>query len=104
MTHFNHPFKPFVNQNSKFLILGTFPSIKSFENNFYYAHPKNQFWKLLSSIFNVNIPNTIEDKKIFLEKYNIALWDIVKSCKRKNSLDSNLKDIKVNDIEKLLKE
>jgi hypoxanthine-DNA glycosylase len=102
MDNHTHPFEPFIDKNSKILILGTFPSIKSFEDNFYYAHPQNQFWKLLSAVFDEIVPKTIEEKKIFLKNHNIALWDMVKSCTRVNSLDSNLQDIKVNDIEKLL--
>ena len=98
-----HPFKPIIFNNSKILILGTFPSLKSFENSFYYAHPKNQFWKILREISGYPINN--RDQKIWLIKeLNLALWDIVASCNRKNSSDSNLKDIKVNDIKSLLKE
>jgi len=99
-----HPFSPFIDEDSQLLILGSFPSIKSFEDNFYYAHPKNQFWRLLSGVFDEKTPTTIEEKKAFLQKHHIALWDVVGSCTRENSLDSNLKDIQPNDIEKLLKE
>ena len=98
-----HPFTPFINKTSKILILGTFASIKSFENNFYYTHPKNQFWKLLSEVFEEEFPKSLEDKKRFLDRHNIALWDMVKSCKRENSLDSSLKEIEINDIKSLLK-
>ncbi len=104
MDRFTHPFNPFVTKTSKILILGTFPSIKSFEDNFYYAHPKNQFWRLLGETFGYDEPKSIDEKKRFLEQQNIALWDIIHSCKRKNSLDSNLKDIKLNDIKAFLKE
>ena len=98
-----HPFGPIVFKNSKTLILGSFPSIKSFENSFYYAHPKNQFWKILSQISGYPVNN--KDQKIWLLKeLNLALWDIVKSCNRENSSDSNLKDIVPNDIRALLKE
>ena len=98
-----HPFKPIVFNNSKTLILGSFPSIKSFENSFYYAHPKNQFWKILSEISGYPINN--KDQKLWLLKeLNLALWDIIKSCNRENSSDSNLKDIVPNDITTLLKE
>ena len=98
-----HPFKPIIFKSSKTLILGSFPSIKSFENSFYYSHPKNQFWKILSEISTYPINN--KDQKIWLIKeLKLALWDIVASCSRENSSDSNLKDIKVNDIKTLLKE
>ena len=72
-----HPFKPVVFEDSKILILGTFPSIKSFENNFYYSHPKNQFWDILANIFNEKKPKTIKEKIAFLKKYKIALWDSI---------------------------
>jgi hypoxanthine-DNA glycosylase len=99
----NHPFKPIIFSNTTTLILGSFPSIKSFENSFYYAHPKNQFWTILSQISNYPINN--KDQKLWLLKeLKLGLWDIVKSCKRENSSDSNLKDITPNNIEALLKE
>ena len=98
-----HPFKPIVFKNSKTLILGSFPSIKSFENSFYYAHPKNQFWKILSAISGYPINN--KDQKIWLLKeLNLGLWDMVKSCDRENSSDANLQNVVPNNIEALLKE
>ena len=101
-----HPFKPVVFKDSKILILGTFPSIKSFENNFYYSHPKNQFWDILANIFNEKKPKSIEEKILFLKKHKIALWDSICECKRKkaNSRDDNLEIIKLCDIPSLLKE
>ena len=98
-----HPFSPLIDDKSEVLILGTFPSIKSFEDNFYYAHPQNQFWRLLSGVFDTKVPQSNTKKKEFLKKHHIALWDMIKSCKRENSLDSNLKEIEPNDIEALLK-
>jgi hypoxanthine-DNA glycosylase len=100
-----HPFEPVVFDNSEILILGTFPSLKSFENNFYYSHPKNQFWEILSIIFNDKKPNTIEEKKEFLKKHKIALWDSICKAKRKNgnSRDDNLEVIEPCNIKELLK-
>ena len=100
-----HPFEPIIDTNSKILILGTFPSIKSFENEFYYGHPKNQFWKILSLIFNEKEPISIEEKKEFLKRHKIALWDSICECERSkgNSRDDNLKNIKPCPIDKLLK-
>ena len=100
-----HPFKPIIFNDSKILILGTFPSIKSFENNFYYSHPKNQFWDILSLIFKDKKPITIQEKIEFLKKHKIALWDSICECKRKhnNSRDDNLEILKPCDIENLLK-
>jgi len=100
-----HPFEPVVFEDSKLLILGTFPSIKSFENEFYYSHPRNQFWEILSIVFKDKKPETIEEKIKFLKKHKIALWDAVCECKRKkgNSRDDNLEILKPCDIESLLK-
>ncbi len=98
-----HPFKPIIFNDSKILILGSFPSIDSFKNSFYYAHKRNQFWKILSAITDYPI-NNIDQKIWLLKRSKIALWDMVKSCNRDNSLDSSLEDIEVNDIATLLEE
>ena len=101
--HLNHPFQPIVFKDSKILILGSFPSIDSFNKSFYYAHPRNQFWKILSIISGYPINN--QDQKIWLLKETkIALWDMVKSCQRENSLDSSLEEIEVNSIAQFLDE
>lgn len=97
-----HPLKPIYDSNSKILILGTMPSVKSRENNMYYSHPKNRFWLVLATIFNEAIPLSNEDKKTFLLKHNIALWDVLKSCKIKGSSDSSIKDPIVNDFNIIL--
>jgi hypoxanthine-DNA glycosylase len=98
-----HPFSPIIDKSSKVLILGSFPSLKSFENNFYYAHSRNQFWLILSTIFK-KPADTIEERIALLKVARIALWDVIGYCERKNSLDSNLKACQPNDIPKLLKE
>jgi hypoxanthine-DNA glycosylase len=93
----NHPFKPIVFKDTEVLILGSFPSIKSFENNFYYAHPRNQFWKIMESVTHYPVNN--KDQKIWLLKEaRFGLWDMIKNCSRDNSLDSSLEDEEVNDI------
>ncbi len=99
---YQHPFEPIIYDDTKVLILGTFPSIDSFKYDFYYAHKRNQFWKILSEIFSM--PSTTRKEKIRLLKTNkIGLWDIVSSCERKNSSDTNLKNCTLHDISKLLK-
>jgi len=96
-----HPFDPIVFNDTKILILGSFPSIKSFENNFYYAHPRNQFWKILEKITGYPVNN--RDQKIWLLKEAcLGVWDMVSSCQRDNSLDASLEDEVVNDIPALL--
>ena len=94
----NHPLEPIFDKNSKILILGSMPSVKSRENNMYYSHPKNRFWLVLSYLFDEEIPKTNKDKEAFLLKHNIALWDVLKSCKIKGSSDSSIKDPICNDF------
>ncbi len=92
-----HPFEPIVFKDTEILILGSFPSIQSFEKNFYYAHPRNQFWKILETI--TAYPTLNKDQKIWLLKeMKFGLWDMVSECHRDNSLDSNLEQEEVNDI------
>jgi len=97
-----HPIAPVVFEDSLTLILGSFPSLKSFEHEFYYAHPKNQFWSILSDIYGLPV-RSVEDKIALLSFAKIALWDVIASCERTNSADSNLKNTKPNDIEGLLR-
>ncbi len=97
-----HPFKPIYNENSKILILGSFPSVKSREYNFYYSHPQNRFWKILSKIFNEEKIDTIEQKTNLLLKNNIAIYDVIMKCDIEGSLDSNIKNVKVNDIDSII--
>ncbi|MDX1295401.1 MAG: DNA-deoxyinosine glycosylase [Sulfurimonadaceae bacterium] len=99
-----HPFDPIVDDRSKVLILGSFPSLKSFENDFYYAHPRNQFWPIISRLFNTELA-TNDDRLELLLKEGIALWDVYGALTRSdsNSSDANLKDLVPNDIPALLK-
>ncbi len=100
----HHPFEPIIFDDSEILILGSFPSLKSFEEGFYYAHPRNQFWPLLSKVFDEDASN-VEQRIALCKKHHLALWDSAKSLKREksNSSDQNLKEIEVNDFRHLLK-
>lgn len=98
-----HPIEPFYQENSKILILGSFPSVKSREQMFFYGHSQNRFWKVISSIFGEKVPNSIEEKKKLLENNGIALWDVIHSCEITGSSDSSIKDARPNDISKILK-
>ena len=100
--HLTHTFDPVFDKDSRILILGSFPSVKSRENNFYYGHPQNRFWKVLARIYEVDVPQTIEEKKAFLLKYNIAVWDVIESCTIIGSSDTSIKDVVVNDFTKVL--
>jgi len=96
-----HPFEPIVFKDTDTLILGSFPSIQSVKNDFYYAHPRNQFWKILSTVTGYPVNN--KDQKIWLLKeVKLGLWDMIASCSRENSLDSSIEDEAVNDIPGLL--
>ena len=98
-----HPFKPIIFKDTEVLILGSFPSIRSFENNFYYAHPRNQFWKILEGGDKLSC-KTIKDQKIWLLKESkFGLWDMIQNCSRDNSLDSSLEEEVVNDIASFLR-
>lgn len=97
-----HPIKPVFDQNSRILILGSFPSVKSRETNFFYGHPQNRFWKVVAKVFHEDTPKTIEDKKAFLLRNHIAIWDVIKSCDIEGSSDSSIKNVIPNDINQIL--
>jgi len=103
-----HPFEPFFQNDSKILILGSFPSIKSRADGFYYGNKQNRFWKMLARIFaengNIEIPETTAQKKDFLRKNKIALYDTIKECSVSGSADSSIRDAVPADIKKILKE
>lgn len=98
-------FDPLINDDSEFLILGSFPSVKSRENNFYYGHPQNRFWKMLASIFHEDLPKSIEEKKVLCKKHKIALWDVIIESDIKDSSDFNLEksNYKICNLNNLLK-
>ena len=91
-------FDPVFDENSKILILGSFPSVLSRETSFYYGHPRNRFWKLLAKIAQDNEPKTNDEKRDFLKRHNIALWDIFVECEIEGSLDSSIKNPKTADL------
>lgn len=97
-----HTFDVFYNEDSEILILGSMPSRKSRELGFYYMHPQNRFWNILSIVFKEEISSSIDSKKEFLTKHKIALWDVIYSCDIVGSSDSSIKSIEVNDIKWLL--
>ena len=100
----NHPFAPVFDKNSRVLILGSFPSVKSREQMFYYGNPQNRFWKVLAGVFEDKEPKTIDEKCSFLIGHKIALWDVLSSCVIEGSADSSIKNARVNDFEIIFKE
>lgn len=103
MISVTHPFPPLYDENSEILILGSFPSVKSREMNFFYGHPQNRFWKVTAKIFGKKIPENIDEKKEFLHSCHIALWDVIASCEIEGSADSSIKNVRANDISVILK-
>jgi len=97
-----HTFEPIYNIESKILILGTFPSVKSREIQFYYGHPQNRFWKVISSVLGCEIPQTFEEKTKMLLNNNIAIWDVIESCEIIGSSDSSIQNVIPNDLSTIL--
>lgn len=103
MERIEHPFPPLFDQDSKVLVLGSFPSVKSREAQFFYHHPQNRFWKVISLVFDEPVPNTIDDKRALLLRNKIALWDVIQSCEIVGSADSSIKNAIANDLSRILK-
>ena len=94
----SHPFQPVYDGRSKILILGSFPSVRSRETGFYYGHPTNRFWRVLSAVLSKEAPATNDEKRAFLLENRIALWDVARECDIENSADATLKRVVPNDI------
>lgn len=97
-----HNIKPVYDENSRILILGSFPSVKSREQQFFYGHKQNRFWKVLAAVMEDVLPETIEEKKAFLLRNHIAVWDVIESCTITGSSDSSIRDVVVNDLSCIL--
>ena len=97
-----HPIPPLYNDKSEVLILGSFPSVKSREANFFYGHPQNRFWKVIAGIFDEEIPQTIEEKKRLILTHHLAMWDVIAECDIIGSSDSSIKDVVPNDLSVIL--
>lgn len=98
-----HQFKPVYTSESRILMLGTMPSPKSREQGFYYGHPRNRFWKVVSDVRNEKQPQSIPEKKEFLIRNNIALWDVLHSCDIAGADDNSIRNPVPNDINRILK-
>ena len=100
-----HSFGPFYDEESCYLFLGSFPSVKSREAMFYYGHPQNRFWKVMLGVFGDEadiLPQSVEEKKLFLSKHHVALYDVIESCRIKGSSDSSIRDVTVTDLAPIL--
>ena len=102
MEHIIHPIPPFYGAQSQILILGSFPSVKSREAQFFYGHPQNRFWKVLAAVLDSPVPQTIQEKSAMLHENHIALWDVIASCDIEGSSDSSIKNAVPNDLTPIL--
>ena len=98
MEHIEHPFPPVVDEGCRFLILGSFPSVKSRSDGFFYGHPQNRFWKMLSTVFDEDLPKDIAAKRALLLRHHIALWDVIAACDIAGSSDASVKNAVPVDI------
>lgn len=98
----SHPIPPVFNRESRVLILGSFPSVRSREEGFFYGHPQNRFWRVLAAIFDTRVPETIEEKRNFLLMHHVALWDVIASCEIMGSSDTSIKRVVPNDLHCIL--
>lgn len=97
-----HSIPPFWRPDSEQLILGSFPSVKSREQRFYYAHPRNRFWRVTAAVFDCAPPAGLEEKVMFLEKNRIALWDVIAVCEISGSSDSSIRNAAPNRLARIL--
>jgi len=98
-----HPIQPVYDRNASILILGSFPSVKSREIGFFYGHPQNRFWRVVSAVWQQELPQTTEEKRSFLLKNHIALWDVIQSCEIDGSSDSSIRQVTPNDLSPILR-
>ena len=97
-----HPIPPVFDENSRVLILGSFPSVKSREQGFFYGHPQNRFWKVTAALFAEDAPQSIEEKRSFLLRNRIAVWDVIGSCDIVGSSDASIRNVTANDLSVIL--
>ena len=102
MDRIDHPFGPLFSESSRVLILGSFPSVKSREQQFFYGHPQNRFWKVIAALFHQEVPETIGQKKELILSNNLALWDSIASCVVTGSSDASIRDVRANDLSVIL--
>ena len=97
-----HPIPPLFDAESRVLILGSFPSVKSREAGFFYGHPQNRFWKVTAALFGEPVPMNTEEKRAFLLRNHLAVWDVIRSCEITGSSDASIKNVTPNDLSVIL--
>ncbi len=98
-----HPIPPLFAEDSKTLILGSFPSVKSREAEFFYGHPQNRYWAVVAAVFGCKKPETIEEKKKLVLSNKLAMWDVIGECEIEGSADSTIRNVTANDLSVILK-
>ena len=104
LQHVEHGFGPVYDKESRILILGSFPSVKSREQAFYYGHPQNRFWKVLAALADTEVPQTVAEKKAWLYAHHIAIYDVIEACDIEGSSDSSIRNVVPADIGTILEE
>jgi len=102
METLTHPIPPLFDENSEILILGSFPSAASREQAFFYGHPRNRFWQVLAAVFRDAVPETVPEKRAFLLRHRVALWDVIARCDIQGSADSSIRSVVPNDLGPIL--
>lgn len=97
-----HEIAPVYDSRSRVLILGSFPSVRSREIGFFYGHPQNRFWRTLAEVFEDDLPHTVAEKRDFLLRHGVALWDVIASCEITGSSDASIRNAVPNDLSGLL--
>lgn len=97
-----HPIPPLFDERSRVLILGSFPSVKSREAGFFYGHPQNRFWKVTAALFDEPVPQSIPEKRAFILRNRLAVWDVIHSCEITGSSDASIRNVTVNDLSVIL--
>ncbi|MGI6579241.1 MAG: DNA-deoxyinosine glycosylase [Saccharofermentanales bacterium] len=99
-----HPLPPFYRPDSRILILGSFPSVKTRETGFFYGHPQNRFWPIVANLFKDQIPLTIEQRKDFLQRHQIAAWDTIYQCDIIGSSDSSIRNVVPTELKPIIEQ
>lgn len=97
-----HPIAPVYDAASGILILGSFPSVRSRETQFFYGHPQNRFWKVLAGVFEDAVPRMVGEKRAFLLEHRVAVWDVIASCDITGSSDASIQNVTANDLTPIL--
>ena len=102
MSYVEHPFPPVAGPDSRVLILGSFPSVRSREEGFFYGHPRNRFWPLMAALYGEDTPQTISGRRDLILRHGLALWDVIASCRIEGSSDASVRDAAPVDIRRVL--